>query len=102
MGVCDCGEMAASVCICISRDWFVGVEKEMTVLVCVCSEVGVWTGRVRWGLWRVSRICMWIDWAVCLDGKTNVCVCGGDNQGCECRGREWSLNVEEKLWGVCL
>ena len=45
---------------------------------------------------------MWIDWAVCLDGKTNVCVCGAGNQGCECRGRDWSLNVEEKLWGVCL
>ena len=38
MGVCDCGEMAAFVCICISRAWFVGVEREMTVLVCVCAR----------------------------------------------------------------
>lgn len=37
MGVCNYGEMAVFVCICISRDWFVGVEREMGVLVCVCA-----------------------------------------------------------------
>lgn len=50
----------------------------------------------------MSRICVWIDWAVCLDGKTGVCLCGGDYQGCDYWGRDCSLNVEEKLCGVCL
>lgn len=46
---------------------------------------------------------MYVDRLGCVFGWKNKCVCMWRRQsGCECRGRDWSLNVEEKLWGVCL
>ena len=98
MGVCDYGEMAVFVRMCISRDWFVVVKREMGVLVCVCAaswvcvdmegEMGIVEGEQNMCVDRLGCVFGW---------KTGVCLCGGDYQGRDYGGRDWSLNVEEKL-----
>ena len=104
-------------------EWvFAIMERWLFLCVYVSLETGLWVGRERWVCLYVcvQRVgCVWtwegemgivkgeqntcVDRPGCVFGwKTGVCLCGGDYQGRDYGGRDWSLNVEEKLWGVCL